>query len=56
MVHNMTGEDADAPLTEAELASMRPAREVLPQSFFEAVERAQNAKRVSETTIKEPVK
>ena len=29
----------DAPLTDAELASMRPAREVLPESFFKNVER-----------------
>lgn len=32
----------DAPLTEEELASMRPAREVLPESFFEAVKRERN--------------
>lgn len=32
----------DAPLTDAELASMRPAREVLPESFFKNVERERN--------------
>jgi hypothetical protein len=29
----------DTPLTEEELANLRPAREVLPESFFKAVER-----------------
>jgi hypothetical protein len=32
-------DDDDAELTEAELANMRPAREMLPASFFKAVER-----------------
>ncbi len=32
----------DAPLTEEELANMRPARDVLPEAFFEAVKRERN--------------
>jgi uncharacterized protein (DUF4415 family) len=35
-------DDDDAPLTPEELANMRPAREVLPPSFFKAVERERN--------------
>ena len=38
-------EDVDSPeMTDAELASMRPAREVLPPEFFETIDR-ERAKR-----------
>ena len=38
-------EDVDSPeLTDEEVASMRPAREVLPPEFFEMVERERKAR------------
>jgi uncharacterized protein (DUF4415 family) len=38
-------DDVDSPeLTDEELASMRPAREVLPPEFFEMVERERKAR------------
>ena len=49
-------EDVDNPeLTDAELASMRPAREVLPPEFFEMIER-ERAKRRGRPNLSAPKK
>jgi uncharacterized protein (DUF4415 family) len=48
-------DDVDSPeLTDDELASMRPAREVLPPEFFEMVERERKAR--GRPTLEKPKK
>jgi uncharacterized protein (DUF4415 family) len=48
-------DDVDSPeLTDEELASMRPAREVLPPEFFEMVERERERRRRGRPALAAP--